>query len=78
VSLGRQGNIEEVDLDIQPRAEPYKISEIRRDMGEVNLVAVVVNAGAPREFLRKDGTSGLVRTVLLGRCSGKISLHSLE
>lgn len=74
VSLGRQGNIEEVDLDIQPRAEPYKISEIKRDMGEVNLVAVVVNAGEPREFQRKDGSPGLVRTVLLGDETGKISL----
>jgi len=74
VSLGRGGNIEEVDLDIKPRLEPYKIEEIRRDMGEVNLVARVLDPGECREFLRKDGSKGLVRTVLLGDETGKIRL----
>jgi replication factor A1 len=74
VSLGRGGNIEDVDLDIKPRLEPYKIEEIRRDMGEVNLVARVLDPGESREFLRKDGSKGLVRTVLLGDETGKIRL----
>ena len=74
VSLGRNGNIEEVDLDIKPNKEPYKINEIKRDMGEVNLVALVVDLGELREFLRKDGGKGQVRTVLLGDETGKISL----
>jgi replication factor A1 len=74
VSLGRNGNIEEVDLDIKPNKEPYKIKEIKRDMGEVNLVALIVDPGEPREFLRKDGGKGQVRTVLLGDETGKISL----
>ena len=74
VSLGRTGNIEEVELDIKPRADPYKISEIRRDMGEVNLVARVVDPGEIREFVRKDGGKGQVRTVLLGDETGKIRL----
>jgi replication factor A1 len=74
VSIGRNGGFEEVDQDIKPRVEPYKISEIRRDMGEVNLVARVVDPGSPREFLRKDGAKGLVRTVVLGDDTGKIRL----
>ena len=74
VSLGRSGGIEEVDLDIKPRAEPYKISEIKRDMSEVSLRAVVVDPGEAREFVRKDGNKGLVRTVLLGDETGKINL----
>jgi len=74
VSLGRGGNIEEVDLDIKPRLDPFKIEEIRRDMGEVNLVARVLDPGESREFLRKDGSKGLVRTVLLGDETGKIRL----
>jgi replication factor A1 len=74
VSLGRNGNIEEVDLDIKPNKEPYKINEIKRDMGEVNLVALVVDLGELRHFLRKDGGKGQVRTVLLGDETGKISL----
>ena len=74
MSLGRNGNIEEVDLDIKPNKEPYKIKEIKRDMGEVNLVALIVDPGEPREFLRKDGGKGQVRTVLLGDETGKISL----
>lgn len=74
VSVGRSGSIEEVDLDIKPRVEPYKISEIKRDMGEVNLVARVIDPGEAREFVRKDGSKGLVRTVLLGDETGKIRL----
>ena len=74
VSLGRSGNIEEVELDIKPRAEPYKISEIKRDMSEVSLRAAVVDPGEAREFVRKDGGKGLVRTVLLGDETGKINL----
>jgi replication factor A1 len=74
VSLGRSGNIEEVELDITPRVEPYKISEIKRDMSEVSLRALVVDPGEAREFVRKDGNNGLVRSVLLGDETGKISL----
>jgi replication factor A1 len=74
VSLGRNCNIEEVDQDIKPNKEPYKIGEIKRDMGEVNLVALVVDSGEPREFLRKDGGKGQVRTIILGDETGKISL----
>ena len=74
VGMGRNGNIEEVDLDIKPNREPYKIQDIKRDMGELNLVALVVDSGEPREFLRKDGGKGQVRTVLLGDETGKIRL----
>lgn len=74
VSLGRTGCIEEVEADIRPRAEPYKISEIKRDMSEVSLVARVLDPGITREFARKDGSKGLVRTVLLGDETGKIRL----
>jgi replication factor A1 len=74
VSLGRSGNIEELDLDIKPRLTPFKIEELRRDMGDVTLVARVLDPGEIREFLRKDGSKGLVRTVLLGDETGKIRL----
>jgi replication factor A1 len=74
VSVGRSGSIEEVDLDIRPRVEPYKISEIHRDMGEVNLTALVLDPGEAREFVRRDGSKGLVRTVVLGDETGKVRL----
>lgn len=74
VSLGRSGGLEEVDQDIRARIEPYKIEELRRDMSDVNLVARVIDPGMAREFLRKDGTRGLVRTVLLGDETGKVRL----
>ncbi|MDM7934131.1 MAG: OB-fold nucleic acid binding domain-containing protein [Methanothrix sp.] len=74
VSIGRGGGLEEVDLEIRPKTEPYRISEIRRDMGEIDLVAAVVDPGQPREFVRKDGSQGLVRSVLLGDETGKIRL----
>ncbi|MCX6676605.1 MAG: OB-fold nucleic acid binding domain-containing protein [Methanothrix sp.] len=74
VTLGRSGGIEEVDLDISPRTKPYKIAEIKSDMGEVSLLGMVVDPGEIREFLRKDGGKGQVRTVLLGDETGKIRL----
>jgi replication factor A1 len=74
VNLGRSGGLEEVDSDIKARKDPYKIEEIRPDMGGVDLMARVLDPGAPREFLRKDGSKGLVRTVLLGDETGKIRL----
>jgi replication factor A1 len=74
VTLGRGGGFEEVDLDIRPRKEAYKICEIKGDMSQVDLLGVVVDPGEPREFLRKDGGKGLVRTVMLGDETGKISL----
>jgi replication factor A1 len=75
VSLGRSGGLEEVDLDIKPRVEPFKIREIGRDMGEVNLVALVLDPGEAKDFVRKDGSKGMVRTVLLGDETGKIRLN---
>lgn len=74
VSLSRGGGLEEVDLDIVPRSEPYKISDLKRDMGEVHLLGVVVDPGQVRQFDRKDGGQGKVRTVLLGDDTGKIRL----
>ncbi len=74
VNLGRGGGLEEVDADIRVRMEPYKISEIGPDMGDVNLVARVVDPGEAREFRRKDGSTGRVRSVILGDETGKIRL----
>jgi replication factor A1 len=74
VSLGRGGGIEEVDLDIKPRQEAYKIAEIKGDMSDVSILGVVVDPGQAREFLRKDGSKGMVRTVMLGDETGKIRL----
>jgi replication factor A1 len=74
VSIGKAGSLEEVDLDIRPRIDPFKISEIKRDMGEVNLVARVIDPGLAREFVRRDGAMGLVRTVILGDETGKVRL----
>jgi len=72
VNLGQGGGIEEVDSDIQTKSEPHKISEIKPDMGDINLIAKVLDPGEVREFLRKDGSAGLVRSVTLGDETGKI------
>ncbi|MHC1631718.1 MAG: OB-fold nucleic acid binding domain-containing protein [Methanotrichaceae archaeon] len=69
-----QCGVEEADADIQTRIEPFKISEIKPDMGDINLVTKVVDPGEAREFLRKDGSMGLVRSVILGDETGKIRL----
>ncbi len=74
VSLSRGGGLEEIDLDIIARSQPYKISDLKRDMGEVRLLGVVVDPGQVREFDRKDGGKGKVRSVLLGDETGKIRL----
>ncbi len=69
-----RGGLEEVEVEIKIRLEPFKISEIRADMGELNIRARVVDAGTVREFSRRDGSPGLVRSVTLGDSSGKIRL----
>ena len=76
VSLVKSGGsgIEEVDLDILPRTEPYKIAEIKSDMSGISLLGIVVDPGEIREFQRKDKGKGQVRTVLLGDETGKIRL----
>ena len=74
VSLGQGGGIEEVDADIQTKVDPHKIAEIKPDMGDINLVAKVLDPGEVREFARKDGSIGLVRSIILGDETGKIRL----
>jgi replication factor A1 len=74
VSLGRGGGFEEIDQDIHPRVAPYRIGELKRDMSDVNLLAVVVDPGEMREFERRDGGKGQVRGVTLGDETGKIRL----
>ena len=69
-----RGGFEEVEAQIQTRVEPHKISEIRADMGDINLLAKVVDPGVVREFARRDGSVGRVRSVTLGDDSGKIRL----
>ncbi|MGC9514300.1 OB-fold nucleic acid binding domain-containing protein [Methanocrinis sp.] len=69
-----RGGLEEVEVEIQARVEPFKISEIRADMGDINILARVVDAGVVREFARRDGSAGKVRSVTLGDDSGKIRL----
>jgi replication factor A1 len=73
VTLDR-GGLEEVEAEIEPRVEAYKISEIRADMGEITVLGKVVDPGEVREFTRRDGTVGLVRSVTLGDDTGKIRL----
>ncbi|MGB3944190.1 MAG: replication protein A [Methanothrix sp.] len=69
-----RGGLEEVEADIETRVEPHKISEIRADMGEITIIAKVIDPGQIRQFVRRDGTAGLVRSVTLGDDSGKIRL----
>jgi replication factor A1 len=74
VTLGRSGGIEVVELDISPRTALYKIAEIKSDMSDVSFLGAVVDPGEIRQFLRKDGGQGQVRSVLLGDETGKIRL----
>jgi len=48
VSLGRSGGFEEIDQDIRPRIEPYMIGELKKDMSDVSLLAVVVDPADSR------------------------------
>lgn len=74
VSIGRNCGLQEIDDDIKVRLEPYKIGEVQPDMSEVNLLGLVVDAGEMREFARRDGSKGIVRSVVLGDETGKIRL----
>jgi len=69
-----RGGLEEVEAEIQTRVEPFKISEIRADMGDITILAKVVDPGEARDFTRRDGSVGRVRSITLGDDSGKIRL----
>jgi ssDNA-binding replication factor A large subunit len=69
-----RGGLEEVEAEITTRTEPLKISEVRADMGDIHIRARVLDPGTFREFSRRDGSVGLVRSVILGDDSGKIRL----
>ena len=69
-----RGGLEEVEAEITTRTEPLKISEVRADMGDIHILARVLDPGTVREFSRRDGSVGLVRSVILGDSSGKIRL----
>jgi replication factor A1 len=74
ISIGRGCSIQEADRDIKVRVEPMKIAEIKPDMGEISIIAKVIDPGEAREFTRKDGSKGIVRSMLLGDETGSISI----
>ncbi|WP_369424900.1 OB-fold nucleic acid binding domain-containing protein [Methanothrix sp.] len=74
ISIGRGCSIQEADRDIKVRVEPLKIAEIKPDMGEISIIAKVIDPGEAREFARKDGSRGFVRSMLLGDDTGSISI----
>ena len=80
VSLGREGKIDKIALseDIQVRTDPYKINEIKAGMGNIYLIAKVLDIPDIRTFQRKDGSSGKVRNVTLGDATGKIKVTLWE
>ena len=80
VSLGREGKIDKIALseDIQVRTDPYQINEIKEGMGNIYLIAKVLDIPDIRTFQRKDGSSGKVRNVSLGDNTGKIKVTLWE
>lgn len=76
VSVGRGGKVDKIALseDIQVRIEPYKINEIRAGMGNIYMVAKVLDISDFRTFQQRDGSAGKVRNVILGDTTGKIKV----
>ena len=76
VSVGRGGKIDKIALneDIQVRIDPYQINEIKAGMGNVYLIAKLLDISDIRTFQRKDGSTGKVRNVTLGDATGKIKV----
>ena len=76
VSVGRGGKIDKIALneDIQVRIDPYQINEIKVGMGNVYLIAKLLDISDIRTFQRKDGSTGKVRNVTLGDATGKIKV----
>ncbi|HOT06167.1 MAG: Replication factor A [Methanosaeta sp. PtaB.Bin039] len=74
VSIGRGCTLQEVDQDIRVRVEPFKIGEISADQSDLNIVARVIEVGEVRQFQRKDGTAGRLRSIVLGDETGKIRM----
>ena len=76
VSVGRGGKVDKIALneDIQVRIDPYQINEIKAGMGNVYLIAKLLDISDIRTFQRKDGSTGKVRNVTLGDATGKIKV----
>ncbi|MCK4937242.1 MAG: replication factor A [Methanosarcinales archaeon] len=76
VSVGRGGAVDKIALneDIQIRIDPYQINEIKAGMGNIYLIAKLLDLSDPRTFQRKDGSTGKVRNVTLGDATGKIKV----
>jgi replication factor A1 len=69
--------IQVVETGVKPKKPvPYwtKIGDIREGMSSVNVTAIAINVGEPREFTRRDGSFGKVVSVLLEDDTGTIRL----
>ncbi|HLB69556.1 MAG TPA: OB-fold nucleic acid binding domain-containing protein [Candidatus Methanoperedens sp.] len=72
VSVGRGGNIEHIEKEVEVNLKPLKINEIKAGMNGLNIAGMVIDMGNVRNFQRKDGTSGNVRNITIGDPTGKI------
>lgn len=72
VNVGRGGNIEHIEKEVDANLKPFKINELKPGMNGLNVVGKVIDAGTMRTFERKDGTTGKVTNLTLGDETGKI------
>ncbi len=74
VNVSKSGNIEHVDKEVHVCLTPLKISELRPEMNNLNVVGKVLDTGSIRTFQRKDGSMGKIRRISIGDETGKIDV----
>lgn len=72
VNVGRYGGIQEADEEIQVDLSSGKISDIKENDSDINLIGVVLQVSDIRTFSKRNGGEGKVRNILIGDDTGKI------
>ena len=72
VNIGNNGVLAQTDEEVQVKHPSTKISDVKDGMGNVNLVAKVLDISDIRTFNKKDGSKGRVGNITIGDDTGKI------
>jgi replication factor A1 len=73
VHIGRGGGIQRAQNEKIIVKDPMiKISDIKPGMGNICIRGVILSKQEPRTFNRKDGSSGVVASMIIGDDTGKI------
>ncbi|WGI17580.1 OB-fold nucleic acid binding domain-containing protein [Methanonatronarchaeum sp. AMET-Sl] len=74
VNVGGSTRVEKIDSEVNYERETTKISELTPDLGNVDIAGEILDIGDLKEFTKKDGEQGKVRSIKIGDETGKIDI----